>query len=96
MLISGVLAAVSLIGPWAAWYVDIDLAVRVLRIGIWCALATVPLFIAGLFLFQLRGTWLAIPMAIAFALPTYVIIVAGNAMDDCLKHQATTHLMCVP
>jgi hypothetical protein len=96
VIVSGALAAVSLIGPWTAWYIDFDLAAQMLRIGIWCALATVPLFIAGLFLFRLRGLWLAVPMVIAFALPAYVVIAAGNALDDCLKHQATTHLTCVP
>jgi hypothetical protein len=100
LLISALLAAVppivtlllSQLGPFP----NPDLAMRALGVNVWCSVACIVLLIIGLVRFRLRGLWLAIPVVVALALPTWVIVTLGNEMDDCLKHQATTGNMCVP
>jgi hypothetical protein len=44
-----------------------------LSVALWCAIASVLLLIAGLFMHRLRGLWLVIPMLIAWAGPIHMI-----------------------
>ncbi len=97
-LISGVLAAVALIGPltFSQWgpFPNPDVAVRALGVGMWCGVGCVVLFVIGLFLFRLKGLWLAVPVVVALALPTWVIVTLGNELAACEK--LPNHPMCVP
>ena len=98
LLISGLLAAVALIGPlvfseWGPFH-SLDLAARALAVSMWCGLGCIALFLIGLFRFRLKGLRLAIPVVVALFLPTWVIVTLGNELAACEKRP--DHPMCVP
>jgi hypothetical protein len=52
------------------------------------------LFMASFFRWHLKGLWLALPAAVAFALPIYVIVTLEMEIDACVKQPG--HPICVP
>jgi len=100
LLISVLLAAVPpivalLLSQWGP-FPHPDLAVSAIGVNIWCGVGCIVLLAVGLVRFRLKGLWFVIPVIVALALPTWVIVALGYQIDDCIKHQPTTGYMCVP
>jgi Na+-driven multidrug efflux pump len=59
-----------------------------------CCLLCVVLFMAGFFRWHAKGLWLALPMAVALALPVYAVVTVSMEMSAC--RQRPDHTMCMP
>ena len=95
LVASVVVAAVAFIAPWATYrFGGEDLAIKVMAVAIWPAIACLVLLVIGLFQARVRGLWLIIPLAVSLFWPLYVGISIGRDISDCQRKHPEA--MCVP